>query len=121
MKFAFGLPVERFKLLKIETDTGLPILPKIQSDVSVYMYRFKKTEIAYLASSYTPDYFLLDTFKYNEYCEAVSDDARSNKVIFRCCFRLDWFDKPWLLGGIIESIIWDRIEKAKPITEKFFI
>jgi len=71
--------------------------------------------------SFTPNYFLLDTFKFMEYCEALSADARSNQVVLRCCFKLEWIDKPWALGAIMESIIWGRIEKAKPITEKFFI
>lgn len=80
-------------------------MPAIESDVDLYIYRHSKTEFGFKSSSYTPNSFLLDTFIFMEYCEAFSLDARSNKVILRCGFKLDWIDKPWVIGDIIESIV----------------
>jgi len=56
-----------------------------------------------------------------EYCEGLSDDKRSSQVVLRCCFRLEWINEPFLLGKIIESIIWGRLDSAGPISEKFFV
>jgi len=74
------------------TKTGFAPLPYIYSDVDYYIYRNTKTEFAMMSSAFTPDQFLLDTFKFMSDCEALSADARSKQVVFRCGFLIEWID-----------------------------
>lgn len=83
--------------------------PTINNDTRFLQYRNTETEFDYKTISFAPDQFLVDKFKYLESCEVFSDDPRSNQVVLRCGYKIDWISKPFGIWQIIENSVRTRV------------
>ena len=53
-------------------------------------------------NSYAPNQYLSDSFKYRDNWEVITESEYSNQVIVRMSYQIEWINKPWLLGHLIE-------------------
>lgn len=99
LKEVFGTNVLSRRYVKLSTPTPNPIAPTCISDVYFLLYENKRESLKWQSMSYAPDQYLSDTFKFWDNWEVLTSSPDSEEVVVRMSYRVEWVDKPWLLGG----------------------
>ena len=70
--------------------------------------------------SYAPDQYLSDTFKFWDDWEVLTPDVESEQVVVRMSYKIQWVNKPWLLGGQIEDAIINKVRLTDTKARQWF-
>ena len=115
-KEAFGVPVLKTREFKISTQTGNPLAPTCNSDVTYLLYKQSDTQIDSKTISFAPDQYLADDFKYLENWEVLSAGPDSNQVVVRMSYSIDWLSHPFSIWKIMKKSIESKVaDTAKEI------
>jgi hypothetical protein len=75
---AFGKQVIKARDLEISSETGLSIVPFVNSNLSLLMYQDSNTELCWKQISFSPNQYLADSLKVIINWEVLTTDPSSN-------------------------------------------
>ena len=106
--------------MKVLVETPSPIYPTCVMEMNYLLYEKSDTGISWKSSSYAKDQKFVDSIRQINNWEVLTADPKSEFVVMRFSWQLEWVHKPFGMQSMIERGTTDQVNKVGEFAQEWY-